>query len=129
MPAEAQLNWQAENAIAQNQVLTKIAKSQDRMETRMTNVDNIVHDLKGKIKDLHIKLLHVATTVKNLEVSNQFISQKEKGKKEAQLRDLVRQQEASSLKSAQQPLLQPALQSPFAPMVQQPTTTLQALPS
>lgn len=47
----------------------------------MTTLDATVYELKGKIQELHKELLHVATTINDIAITNQFISQKEKEKK------------------------------------------------
>ena len=111
-PAEATLNWQSENAVAQNQVLSSIARSQNRLETHVSTLDANIQELKGKIQELHVELLHIADTVKDISVATQAIVQKEKEKRhlEAQLVDLEKQQEASKQESAQ-PLFSPFSQT------------------
>lgn len=79
--AEAALIWRPENAVAQNQVLTNLAQSQTRLETKMSTLDVVVHELKAKIHELYTELLHIANTVKDILLANQVIVQKEKEKK------------------------------------------------
>ena len=52
-PAEATLNWQSENDVAQNQVMSNIARSQSRFETHVSTLDANIQELKGKIQELH----------------------------------------------------------------------------
>ena len=92
--AEAALNWQAENAVAQNKVLSKILNNQQRMAEAVTHTfsssNSLIEDLKKKIKEVEQELTVIASTVKDLSVSFPFIGQKEKEKKQllAQLQSM-----------------------------------------
>ena len=52
--AEAALNWQVENVVAQNKVLSKILDNQQRMAETITHTfsssNSLIEDLKKKIK-------------------------------------------------------------------------------
>ena len=52
--AEAALNWQAENAVAQNKVLSKILDNQQKMAEAVNHTfsssNTLIEDLKEKIK-------------------------------------------------------------------------------
>ncbi|XP_019087516.1 PREDICTED: uncharacterized protein LOC104724406 [Camelina sativa] len=54
--AEATLNWQSENAVTQNHLLSQIDK-------KVTIMDLSIKELTKKIISLHQELLHLATTV------------------------------------------------------------------
>ena len=83
---EAALNWQAENAVAQNHVLSKILDNQQKMaETvahTLSSSNSLIEDLKKKIKAVEQELATIASTVKNLSVSFPLIGQKEKERKQ-----------------------------------------------
>ena len=80
--AEAALNWQVENAVAQNKVLSKILDNQQRMAETVTHTfsssNSLIEDLKTKIKAVEQELAIIASTVKDLSISFPFIGQKEK---------------------------------------------------
>ena len=71
--AEAALNWQAENAVAQNKVLSKILDNQQKMAEVVTHtfsaLNALVQDLKKKIKTIEQELATITSTVKDLSVS------------------------------------------------------------
>ena len=79
---EAALNWQAENAMAQNQVLSKIIDNQQKMDEVVTQTfsssNSLIEDLKKKIKTVEQELATIASTGKNLSVSFPLIGPKEK---------------------------------------------------
>ncbi|GKB58812.1 hypothetical protein Tco_0914998 [Tanacetum coccineum] len=59
-PAEATLNWQSENAVAQNKVLVKILpqqgmiiNSQEYLSSRVRSLESIINELRFKIQELH----------------------------------------------------------------------------
>ena len=83
---EAALNWQAENAVAQNHVLSKILDNQQKMaETvahTLSSSNSLIKDLKKKIKAVEQELATIASTVKDLSVSFPLIGQKEKERKQ-----------------------------------------------
>ncbi|KAL3614490.1 hypothetical protein CASFOL_041576 [Castilleja foliolosa] len=54
--AEATLNWQSENAMAQNHLLTQIEK-------KVSILDSAIQEINQKIETLHKELLHLANTV------------------------------------------------------------------
>ena len=58
-------------------MLSYLAQSQDRLETKVTTVDASVQELKVKIHELHTELIHIATTIKDIAVANQVIVKKE----------------------------------------------------
>ena len=84
--AEAALNWQAENAVAQNKVLSKILDNQQRMAKAVNHTfsssNSLIEDLKKKIKAVEQELAIIASTVKDLSVSFPLIGQNEKEKKQ-----------------------------------------------
>ena len=83
---EAALNWQAENAMAQNQVLSKIIDNQQKMDEVVTQTfsssNPLIEDLKKKIKTVEQELATIASTGKNLSVSFPLIGPKEKERKQ-----------------------------------------------
>ena len=84
--AEATLNWQAENVVAQNKVLSKILDNQQKMAEAVNHTfsssNSLIEDLKKKIKAVEQELAIIASTVKDLSVSFPLIGQKEKEKKQ-----------------------------------------------
>ena len=84
--AEVALNWQAENAVAQNKVLSKILDNQQKMAEAVNHTfsssNTLIEDLKKKIKAVEKELETIASTVKDLSVSFPLIGQKEKEKKQ-----------------------------------------------
>ena len=83
---EAALNWPAENAVAQNQVLSKILDNQQMMAEVVSHTfsssNSLIEDLKKKIKMVELELATIASTVKDLSVSFPLIGQKEKERKQ-----------------------------------------------
>ena len=83
---EAALNWQAENAMAQNQVLSKILDNQQKMDEVVTQTfsssNSLIEDLKKKIKTVEQELATIASTGKDLSVSFPLIGPKEKERKQ-----------------------------------------------
>ena len=84
--AEVALNWQAENAVSQNKVLSKILDNQQRMVEAVNHTFSssnfLIEDLKKKIKAVEQELTIIASTIKDLSVSFPLIGQKEKEKKQ-----------------------------------------------
>ena len=84
--AEVALNWQAENAVSQNKVLSKILDNQQRMVEAVNHTFSssnfLIEDLKKKIKAVEQELTIIASTIKDLFVSFPLIGQKEKEKKQ-----------------------------------------------
>ena len=84
--AEAALNWQAENVVAQNHVLSKILDNQQKMAVVVTHTfsssNSLIEDLKKKIKAVEQELATIASTVKDLSISFPLIGQKEKERKQ-----------------------------------------------
>ena len=84
--AEAALNWQAENVVAQNHVLSKILDNQQKMAVVVTHTfsssNSLIEDLKKKIKAVEQELATIASTVKDLSISFPLIEQKEKERKQ-----------------------------------------------
>ena len=78
--AEAALNWQAENVVAQNRVLSKILDNQQKMAVVVTHTfsssNSLIEDLKKKIKAVEQELATIASTVKDLSISFPLIGQK-----------------------------------------------------
>lgn len=68
-PAEATLNWQSENAIKQNAMLSKLLDGQTRLQqsvhTQMHSLTDLIQDCRSKIEKLKEELSHIARTVKN----------------------------------------------------------------
>ena len=83
---EAALNWQAENAVVQNKVLSKILDNQEKrveaVNHTFSSSNTLIEDLKEKIKAIEKELETIASTVKDLSVSFPLIGQKEKEKKQ-----------------------------------------------
>lgn len=84
-PAEASLNWQAENAVKQNQILTKILENQTSLQTAVTkqlnSLDSLIQDLRTQIAKLKSELSHIARTVKDYYQALELIRAKEAEKK------------------------------------------------
>ena len=78
--AEAALNWQATNDVAQNQVLSKILDDQQKMVEVVTHTfsssNSLIEDLKKKIRMVEQESATIASTVKDLSVSFPLIGQK-----------------------------------------------------
>ncbi|KAK1406178.1 hypothetical protein QVD17_41466 [Tagetes erecta] len=100
-PAEATLNWQSENAVAQNNALRSIIakqedllKSQAALSNRMTGLEGIIYEIKNKILGIHNELLQMAYNNPGM-VSTRSVAQTEKEAEmkflKAQLADLERQ--------------------------------------
>ena len=102
--AKAALNWQVENAIAQNQVLSKIMDNQQKMAEVVTHTfsssNSFVEDLKKKIKMVERKVATIASTVKDLSVS--FLILDKRKRKENSYHPYLQQ-----LSTRGQPLLTP----------------------
>ena len=83
--AEAALNWQAKNVVAQNQALSKILDNQQKLAKVVTHtfssLSSLIEDLKKKIKMVEQELATIASTVKDMSVSFPLIGQREKRKK------------------------------------------------
>ena len=83
---EATLKWQAENAVAQNHVLSKILDKQQKMvETvahTLSSSNSLIEDLKKKIKAVEQELATIDSTVKDLSVSFPLIWKTEKERKQ-----------------------------------------------
>ena len=83
--AEAALNWQAKNVVAQNQVLSKILDNQQKMAEVVTHTfsssNSLIEDLKKKIKMVEQELATISSIVKDLSISFPLIGQKEKERK------------------------------------------------
>ncbi|KAK1382554.1 hypothetical protein POM88_020289 [Heracleum sosnowskyi] len=66
-PAEATLNWQSENAVAQNRALNPIMVNQQTMAKKLDNglstISSITSQLQNKINALHQELMQLAITV------------------------------------------------------------------
>ena len=80
--AEATLNWQTENVVARNQVLSGILDNQQKMTEVVTHTfsssNSLIEDLKKKIKMVEQELATITSTVKDLSVSFPLIGQKKK---------------------------------------------------
>ncbi|GJS47542.1 putative zinc finger, CCHC-type containing protein [Tanacetum coccineum] len=98
-PAEATLNWQSENAVAQNKVLVKIlsqqgmiTNSQEYLSSKVRSLESIINELRFKIQELHRDIIQIIRTSPTTQPSSS-ISQKEAEMKNLknQLQDLERQ--------------------------------------
>lgn len=62
--AEAAINWQAENSLAQNRIINRIARSQQNLEATMqrklSSLELLIHDLQQKVQSVHNELLQMA---------------------------------------------------------------------
>lgn len=132
-PAEASLNWQVENAVKQNQILTKILENQTKLETsvtkQLTALDALIQDLGAKIVDLKAELSHIARTVKDYYQAVELIRIKEAEKKhlENQLRTLEASQQKEQPQASPPPparslSLYESTHSVFQPLPPQPYT-------
>ncbi|KAL4649979.1 hypothetical protein ACB092_01G052900 [Castanea dentata] len=65
--AEAALNWQAENAVAQNQVLSKILDNQQKLTKAVSHTfsssNSLIEDLKKKIQSVEQELETIVSTI------------------------------------------------------------------
>jgi len=79
--AEAALNWQAENVVAQNQDLLKILDNQQKLAEVVTHtfssLGSLNDDLKKIIKMVEQELATIVSTIKDMSVSFPLIGQKE----------------------------------------------------
>nr|GEZ91791.1 putative zinc finger, CCHC-type [Tanacetum cinerariifolium] len=82
-PAEATLNWQSENDVAQNKVLVKIlsqqsmiTNSQEYLSSRVRSLESIINELRFKIQELHREIIQIIRTSPTTQHFS-FISQKE----------------------------------------------------
>ncbi|KAL4653421.1 hypothetical protein ACB092_01G301900 [Castanea dentata] len=75
--AEAVLNWQAENAVAQNQVLSKILDNQQKLTEAVTHTfsssNSLIEDLKKKIKSVEQELETIVSTDFFTILHNEFL--------------------------------------------------------
>ena len=112
---EAALNWQAENAVAQNRVLSKILDNQQKMAEAVTHTfsssNSLIEDLKKKIKAIEQKLATIASTIIDLSVSFPLIGQKEKERKQLLLQ--LQSMEGSQKEATQTPPIH--VHMPFQP--------------
>ncbi|GJZ50584.1 hypothetical protein Tco_0604774 [Tanacetum coccineum] len=106
-PAEATLNWQSENAVAQNKVLVKIlsqqgmiTNSQEYLSSRVRSLESIISELRFKIQELYREIIQIIQTSPTTQPSS-FISQKEAEMKNLknQLQDLERQHKQKRITS------------------------------
>ncbi|GJS98904.1 hypothetical protein Tco_0820074 [Tanacetum coccineum] len=106
-PAEATLNWQSENAVAQNKVLVKIlsqqgmiTNSQEYLSSRVRSLESIINELRFKIQELHQEIIQIIRTSPTTQPSSS-ISQKEAEMKNLknQLQDLERQHKQKRITS------------------------------
>ncbi|KAL8209146.1 hypothetical protein R6Q57_008558 [Mikania cordata] len=97
--AEATLNWQSENAVAQNQVLKAIliqqknlSKNPEAIAGRLHTVENIINDVRSKIQELGYELLQMVRSTEVSHASNALTNKEAEMKfLKAQLVDLERQ--------------------------------------
>lgn len=93
-PAEAALNWQAENALKQNAMLTQLLEGQNQIQQTVRKqaqtLTELIQECQGKIDKLKTELSHIARTVKDWYQANELIKAKEAEKKklEVQLRSM-----------------------------------------
>ncbi|GJS01530.1 putative zinc finger, CCHC-type containing protein [Tanacetum coccineum] len=106
-PAEATLNWQSENVVAQNKVLVKIlsqqgmiTNSQEYLSSRVRSLESIINELHFKIQELHREIIQIIRTSPTTQPSSS-ISQKEAEMKNLknQLQDLERQHKQKRITS------------------------------
>lgn len=75
------MNWQAENAVAQNQAMRKILKGQEEMsqkvDRKLATIEDLIVEVKQRIQKLERELYTIATTVKEFSVASQQIASKE----------------------------------------------------
>ena len=86
MSTKATLNWQAKNAVVQNQALLKILDNQQKLAEAVTQTfssfESLTNDLKKKIKKVEQELATIAYIVKDMLVSSPLLGQKEKERKQ-----------------------------------------------
>nr|GEU83962.1 putative zinc finger, CCHC-type [Tanacetum cinerariifolium] len=106
-PTEATLNWQSENAVAQNKVLVKIlsqesmiTNSQDYLSSRVRSLESIINELRFKIQELHREIIQIIRTSPTTQHFSS-ISQKEAEMKNLknQLQNLERQHKQKRITS------------------------------
>ncbi|GKA23676.1 reverse transcriptase domain-containing protein [Tanacetum coccineum] len=106
-PTEATLNWQSENAIAQNKFLVKIlsqqgmiTNSQEYLSSRVRSLESIINELRFKIQELHQEIIQIIRTSPTTQPSSS-ITQKEAKMKNLknQLHDLERQHKQKRITS------------------------------
>uniref|UniRef100_A0A251TWY6 Putative zinc finger, CCHC-type n=1 Tax=Helianthus annuus TaxID=4232 RepID=A0A251TWY6_HELAN len=97
--AEATLNWQSENAVAQNKALNailahqnNITKAHENLTSRVQELEGIIYEVRAKILELHHELLQLVQNSSGPQLP-QGLQQKEAEMKflKAQLADLERQ--------------------------------------
>uniref|UniRef100_A0A251U066 Uncharacterized protein n=1 Tax=Helianthus annuus TaxID=4232 RepID=A0A251U066_HELAN len=97
--AEATLNWQSENAVAQNKALSailahqnNITKAHENLTSRVQELEGIIYEVRAKILELHHELLQLVQNSSGPQLP-QGLQQKEAEMKflKAQLADLERQ--------------------------------------
>ncbi|GKG22493.1 hypothetical protein Tco_0387796, partial [Tanacetum coccineum] len=95
-PTEATLNWQSENAVAQNKIVVKIllqqgmiTNSQEYLSSRVRSLESIIDELRFKIQELYQEIIQIIRTLPITQPSSS-ISQKEAEMKNLknQLQDL-----------------------------------------
>ncbi|GJV11255.1 hypothetical protein Tco_1352796 [Tanacetum coccineum] len=106
-PAEATLNWQSENAVAQNKVLVKIlsqqgmiTNSQEYLSSRVRSLESIINELRFKIQELYREIIQIIRTSPTTQPSS-FISHEEAEMKNLknQLQDLEQQHKQKRITS------------------------------
>ncbi|KAM7480902.1 hypothetical protein LguiB_005485 [Lonicera macranthoides] len=105
--AEAALNWQAENALAQNKVLTQIAQQTKQINSRVSSISTMeeaIADLKMRILVLNDQMRAVSSQVKDFAATANFFRDKENEKKalQTQLESLERSEYAMQQQQQQQ---------------------------
>lgn len=95
--AEAAMNWQAQNSVAQNHALHQILEEQKTITSMVTPTMQIVTELQQQIKLLHQELIRVATNSQSIPNASAIIAQKEAEKRslEVQLKSIQHQQSSS----------------------------------
>ncbi|GKB76449.1 hypothetical protein Tco_0943344 [Tanacetum coccineum] len=108
-PAEATLNWQSENVVAQNKVLVSFYEnslthkgdtySQEYLSSRVRSLESIIKELRFRIQELHREIIQIIRTSPTTQPSSS-ISQKEVKKTlKNQLQDLEQQHKQKRITS------------------------------
>ena len=58
--AEATLNWQFTNVLAQNLYLQQIAQTRASFDKKVSSLEQLIYDLQQQIQSLHQELLHMS---------------------------------------------------------------------
>lgn len=131
-PAEAALNWQTKNVVAQNHTMRKILKGQEemtqRVDRRLAIIEYLIIEVKQRIQKLEKELYTIATTVKEFSIASQQITTK--GAKRRHLQNQLKSLEGSSSSTKNPNPLSSSSSSyrlPPKPLLVKPRNTMQPI--